>query len=229
MTNCKDCKNHKVGSILTADSFEHWSGVYCSKCEEVLPDEEFGVCRGIGRLVAYDDFDVYKHSKIPDWCPLLDKSQSFSCEESILHKFDKEEELSDLEVRLLVKGISKIRNAWVSGFYISETSGEYNSMGKWVEKRNAVILVSFSSGGFSKTEVYPESICRCTGKKDDTGEYLYEHDFIDPNHYNEVEYSGECITINGDRRLSVVLNDKPFHIYGNRYDRIIHENQEKES
>lgn len=225
ITRCKECQNHKIARVYTADSFEHISGVYCYKCKEVKTKADFGVQAGLGRLVGTDDnkdFDI-----IPDWCPLLHKSED-SSREPIMRKFDDEDTLSKQEIKLMVKGISKIGNIWVSGFYVKEKSGRYGDFGKWIDLYVPTIICSFSSGGFSKTEVYPETICRCTGKRDDTGEYLYEHDFIDPKGWNTVEYSGECITINGDRRLSVVLNDKPFHIYGNRYDRIIQENREKE-
>lgn len=227
MTRCKECQNHKIARVYTADSFEHISGVYCYKCKEVKPRGDFGVQAGLGRLVGTDDnkdFDM-----IPDWCPLLSKLEVIS-REPIMKKFDNEDELSEQEIKLLVKGISKIGNIWVSGFFVKEKSGRYRDSGdgRYEELYIPTILCSFSSGGFSKTEVYPETVCRCTGKKDDTGEYLYEHDFIDPKGWNTVEYSDECITIAGDRRLSVVLGGKPFHIYGNSYDRIIRKSREEE-
>lgn len=68
--NCKDCKNHYVERIYTADSFEHESGLYCS-C--VKDDKSYNKKH---KLVASDDIDVTKYSQIPNWCPLLNKDES---------------------------------------------------------------------------------------------------------------------------------------------------------
>lgn len=70
--NCMDCKNHYVDRILTADSFEHEEGVYCKLC----PDTSYGKFgqNGRHRLVCSDDWNVRKYSQIPDWCPLLTRS-----------------------------------------------------------------------------------------------------------------------------------------------------------
>ena len=67
--NCKGCNYHYVERILTADSFEHETGLYCSKVEDRNSENHKH------KLVAEDDWDVYKYSDIPDWCPLLKSNQ----------------------------------------------------------------------------------------------------------------------------------------------------------
>lgn len=62
--NCCDCPHHYKERIYTPDSFEHVTGVYCSK---VIDMNSYNKKH---KLVIADDFDVRKWSQIPDWCPL---------------------------------------------------------------------------------------------------------------------------------------------------------------
>ena len=59
--NCLDCEFHYVERIITADSFEHDDGVYCSQCSN--------------KLVVADDWNLRRWSKIPDWCPMLSRNR----------------------------------------------------------------------------------------------------------------------------------------------------------
>ena len=54
--NCLDCNSCFVDRILTADSWDHEEGAYC---KEVLKN-------GKPRLIASDDWDLRKWSKVPD-------------------------------------------------------------------------------------------------------------------------------------------------------------------
>lgn len=63
--NCLDCNSCFVDRILTADSWDHEEGAYC---KEVLKN-------GKPRLIASDDWDLRKWSKVPDWCPKLVESR----------------------------------------------------------------------------------------------------------------------------------------------------------
>lgn len=66
---CCDCQHHYVQRIYTADSWEHVEGLYCSKVTDVRSSNQKH------RLVVSDDWDAREHSRIPDWCPLLNKNK----------------------------------------------------------------------------------------------------------------------------------------------------------
>ena len=70
INNCKECTSHYTEKIYTSDSFEHITGLFCSKVEDKNSENHKH------KLVAEDDWDVYKYSEIPDWCPLLDKNNA---------------------------------------------------------------------------------------------------------------------------------------------------------
>ena len=63
--NCLDCNSCFVDRILTADSWDHEEGAYCKE----------DLKNGKPRLIASDDWDLRKWSKVPDWCPKLIKSR----------------------------------------------------------------------------------------------------------------------------------------------------------
>jgi hypothetical protein len=63
--NCCQCPHHYQERIWTPDSWEHDYGVYCSKVEDKKSYNKKH------KLVAEDEWDVEKYSKIPNWCPLL--------------------------------------------------------------------------------------------------------------------------------------------------------------
>lgn len=65
INNCSQCQNHYTEKIYTPDSFEHETGLYCSKVEDSKSYNKRH------KLVAEDDWDVTRYSQIPDWCPLL--------------------------------------------------------------------------------------------------------------------------------------------------------------
>lgn len=64
--NCCKCPYSYQERIYTPDSFEHETGVYCSKTEDKKSYNR------LHKLVAEDDWDVEKYANIPNWCPLLE-------------------------------------------------------------------------------------------------------------------------------------------------------------
>lgn len=73
ISNCSECPNHYVAGIITADSFEHEVGLYCMKTRDTEDSWERHTRDGYlpYRLVASDEWNVRKISKIPDWCPYV--------------------------------------------------------------------------------------------------------------------------------------------------------------
>lgn len=57
--NCMKCPFHFVDKIFTDDSWNHEEGCYCKKSDN--------------KLVGADDWHLEEYTKIPDWCPLLNK------------------------------------------------------------------------------------------------------------------------------------------------------------
>lgn len=233
-TQCKDCNHSHVEAILTADSFEHESGIYCGKCKEPRPEERWGVHSTDDRLIASDEWDPRKYSDIPDWCPLLFNIHSSTPDLKIEQPYRDRDKLSLKEMSLLVKAVSKVGNVWVEGFYIKMKSGSYDSLGHFVEKYMPCVVIQASSGGATWAEVYEETICKHTGLKDDYDVPIYEHDYLDPKHYNEVEcFISDSFNINGDTPLRSFISGlkeakKEVKVYGNYYDSFIYKNQEKE-
>ena len=86
--NCLDCNSCFVDRILTADSWDHEKGAYC---KEVLKN-------GKPRLIALDDWDLRKCSKVPDWCPKLIKSRlnELRIKAGVLSNKKFDEKLNDL-------------------------------------------------------------------------------------------------------------------------------------
>lgn len=70
--NCLDCPRCYTDSIYTADSFEHEEGAYCSVIEDKSKNG-FGK-NGKHKLIGSDDWHLRDYTKVPDWCPLLNKS-----------------------------------------------------------------------------------------------------------------------------------------------------------
>lgn len=69
--NCLDCPHCYTNRILTADSFEHEEGAYCS---EVVDKSTNGFGKnGQHKLIGSDDWNLRSYTKIPRWCPLLMK------------------------------------------------------------------------------------------------------------------------------------------------------------
>lgn len=64
--NCCDCKHSHIEKIYTPDSWEHESGIFCS----ITKTRE-----GKDRLVVADEWNLRKWSRIPDWCPKLQKGK----------------------------------------------------------------------------------------------------------------------------------------------------------
>lgn len=62
--NCCDCLHHYTERVYTPDSWEHETGVYCSKVEDKNSYNKQH------KLVVADEWDVRKWSQIPDWCPI---------------------------------------------------------------------------------------------------------------------------------------------------------------
>lgn len=69
--NCLDCPHCYTDRILTADSFEHEEGAYCSKVVDKSTDG-FGK-NGRHKLIGSDDWHLRDCTKVPTWCPLLIK------------------------------------------------------------------------------------------------------------------------------------------------------------
>lgn len=65
--NCCDCPYHYTEKIYTPDPWDHEIGVYCS---QVVDKNSYNKKN---KLVASDDYDIRKYSKIPDWCPNKNK------------------------------------------------------------------------------------------------------------------------------------------------------------
>ena len=86
--NCLDCDCCKVRPIYTPDSWDHEEGAYC---KEVLKN-------GKPRLIASDDWDLGKWSKVPDWCPKLIKSRlnELRIKAGVLSNKKFDEKLNDL-------------------------------------------------------------------------------------------------------------------------------------
>ena len=69
--NCLDCPRCYTDSILTADSFEHEEGAYCS---EVIDKSINGFGNnGRHKLIGSDDWHLRDYTKVPDRCPLIIK------------------------------------------------------------------------------------------------------------------------------------------------------------
>lgn len=69
--NCLDCPHCYTDRILTADSFEHEEGAYCRLAEDTSYGR-FGQ-NGKHKLIGSDDWHLRDYTKVPDWCPLLNK------------------------------------------------------------------------------------------------------------------------------------------------------------
>lgn len=69
--NCLDCPHCYTDRILTADSFEHEEGAYCRLTEDTSYGS-FGQ-NGKHKLIGSDDWHLRDYTKVPDWCPLLNK------------------------------------------------------------------------------------------------------------------------------------------------------------
>ena len=67
INNCCKCPYHYQERVYTPDSFEMVFGCYCSKVED-----EHSYNRKHKLVVA--DEDVERWAEIPDWCPILSKS-----------------------------------------------------------------------------------------------------------------------------------------------------------
>ena len=64
---CSDCPHHYNERIYTPDSFEMAFGCYCTKVEDLNSYNKKH------KLVGTDD-DVKVWTEIPDWCPMINKS-----------------------------------------------------------------------------------------------------------------------------------------------------------
>lgn len=71
--NCLDCPRCYTDRILTADSFEHEEGAYCS---DVVDESRDGFGKnGRHKLIGSDDWRLRNYTSVPDWCPLLNKQK----------------------------------------------------------------------------------------------------------------------------------------------------------
>lgn len=222
ITMCKDCNHSHEEKIYTADSFEHESGIYCGKCKD--PDPYPGA-QTKDRLIVSSDKDPREISYIPDWCPLLERE--VIPKYPIEYKVQGYEELPIEYKRLLVKAVSKEGNVWVQGFFIVQKSGYYDH-NRWVDINKVGVITLFGEAGFRFTEVYPETVCICSKITDTNNELVCEHDYLDPDHMNEVEFGNTGLNVNGDTPLDSFIGDKTPTVYGNRFDKVIYRNQKKE-
>ena len=73
--NCAKCPFHERHSIVTADSFEHESGIYCSLVEDQGDSWWHYTYDGkiAKRLVVADDWHPERYANVPGWCPFLIK------------------------------------------------------------------------------------------------------------------------------------------------------------
>lgn len=73
ITNCCMCHHHAKHDIITADSFEHESGIYCTKYKDSTDDWAKHTYHGFFpyRVVCTDEWDPSKYAKVPNWCPLI--------------------------------------------------------------------------------------------------------------------------------------------------------------
>lgn len=75
ISNCSKCPFHEEHGIVTADSFEHESGIYCSLTED-HGDSWWHYTydgRTTKKLVVADEWDPEQYADIPGWCPFLIK------------------------------------------------------------------------------------------------------------------------------------------------------------
>lgn len=73
---CFKCPFHEKHQIMTAYSFEHEIGIYCSKVDDKSDSWARNTHDGRvdKKLVAIDDWYVDKCSNVPDWCPFIKKT-----------------------------------------------------------------------------------------------------------------------------------------------------------
>ncbi|MBR3169250.1 hypothetical protein IKF23_02305 [Candidatus Saccharibacteria bacterium] len=73
--NCTKCPFHERHSIVTADSFEHEMGIYCSLTEDESDSWWHYTYddRITKKLVAADDWRPEKYANVPSWCPFIMK------------------------------------------------------------------------------------------------------------------------------------------------------------
>lgn len=111
--------------------------------------------------------------------------------------------------------------------------------GKWIignlidspDGRNAI---SETSAGWLLHEVYPSTICQCTGRKDECSNLIFEHDivgfidgmstengFSEHNQVGEVIWDEETLSFQVTERLSAdsyEVLDKGCRVIGNIFD-----------
>ena len=70
---CVYCPFHEKHQIMTADSFEHEIGIYCSKVEDISDSWARNTYDGRvdKKLVVADDWHANECSDVPDWCPCI--------------------------------------------------------------------------------------------------------------------------------------------------------------
>ena len=73
ISNCTKCPFSHQSSIITADSFEHETGIFCTKVEDDSGDWSHHTCDGHTpyRLIVADEWNARQYAKVPDWCPFI--------------------------------------------------------------------------------------------------------------------------------------------------------------
>lgn len=79
--------------------------------------------------------------------------------------------------RILFKAKSTDNGEWVEGYYCKRKTGYYDNIGFHEEYKDCII-VSFSDGGITWSDIDPSTLCRYTGLSDKKGRRIWEHDIV---------------------------------------------------
>lgn len=98
-----------------------------------------------------------------------------------------------MENRYLYRAKRIDNGEWVEGFYCKWLKGE--RVVTYSEKETDCIITWMSNGGMSRYEIYPSTICQCTGLKDKNGKLIWENNIC--HYYNSEDGDGIGIIKNG--------------------------------